>query len=336
MNIERKKVVFRADGSSEIGLGHVTRCCALAEMLKNNLDCYFYTRKTSKQIIDDIQKYFISVTQLTDNISYDEEAATWISNLNGNEIVVLDGYNFDTKYQSAIKSKGCKLVCVDDIFAYHFVADVVINHAPDILGEQYSVEPYTKLFLGTDYVLLKKCFLQQATLQKRKFNFNTSPILICLGGADPQNITMKILQEVKNIFPEKKIFMVAGAGYQFKDELQQLCESEKNISVFINISSQKLINLMESAHIAITSASTIALEYVCVKGNLFLIQTANNQTHLYKSLIEKHCAYPFKLLHEKYNSNVFIENQLKLIDGKSSERILKFFVDLVESSLQSC
>ena len=99
-----------------------------------------------------------SVFEIDDTISYKEEALRWVNALQGNEIVVLDGYNFDTVYQTEIKSKGCKLVCIDDIHAYHFVADVVINHAPDISREQYSCESYTKLYLGTEYLLLKKLF----------------------------------------------------------------------------------------------------------------------------------------------------------------------------------
>src|SRR4030095_2375161 len=102
-------------------------------------------------------------------LSYEEEAAEWTSGLKGDEIVVLDGYNFKTTYQQQIKSKGCKLVCIDDIHAYHFVADVVINHAPGIDAKQYSCEAYTQLYLGTKYVLLKKIFLDEAAVSSKIF-----------------------------------------------------------------------------------------------------------------------------------------------------------------------
>lgn len=326
--INKKKVVFRVDGNTNIGLGHVVRCCALAEMFNNYFDCYFYIRKTSKAIIDDIQKYCVSVFEMDDSVSYSEEASLFINALKGDEIVVLDGYNFNTQYQSEIKFKGCKLVCIDDIHACHFVADAIINHAPCIKKEAYSFERYTKLYLGTEYVLLKKSFLRRATSSNLAFNFDESSILICLGGADPKNITLKVLHEVRGNFPDREIFVVVGAAYSNKDSLKKYCDQHNAVSTFVNMQAEELATLMENAHIAITSASTVALEYTCIKGNLFLLMTADNQAHLYKSLIEKKCAHPFSLLRECYNSTGILQNQATLIDGNSSERLLNVFTQL--------
>ena len=324
----KKKIVFRADGNSSIGIGHVARCCALADMVNESFDCDFYIRKTSQTIIDDIQNYCTSVTEMNDAVSFDEESETWVNILQGDEIIVLDGYNFDTGYQLKIKSKGCKLVSIDDIHPYHFVADVVINHSPNILCTQYSCEPYTQLFLGPGYVLLKKIFLRKATLQKKVFDFDNSPLLVCMGGADPENKTVEIVKEVQELFPGKKIIVIVGGAYKFKDTLQAICKTGDNISLFTNIRSEEVIALMEKAHIAVMSASTVALEYLCIRGNLFLIQTAGNQSHLYTALIEKKCARPYEFLFDHYNSSDTIRNQYTLIDGKSDERILKIFADL--------
>src|SRR6266496_5009152 len=329
MNCLRKKVIIRADGNSSIGLGHVVRCCALADVLKDNFDCYFYIRKPSQSIVEEIKQYCISVFEMDETISYEQEAVTWSKELQGNEIVVLDGYNFDTTYQQKIKSKGCKLVCIDDIYAYYFVADAVINHAPGILKEQYSCESYTKLFLGTDYVLLREIFLKKAARLQQIHDLDTSPILICLGGADPQNVTLKVLDQVSRYFCNRKMFVVVGAAYSYKDSLDEYIKNNNQLHLFMNISSEELVALMEKAHIAVTSASTIALEYLCIKGNLFLLATANNQSNLYNSLIEKKCAYPFELLNDNYNSDAVIQYQYALIDGKSREHILKIFTHLI-------
>src|SRR6266496_4037655 len=272
MNCLRKKVIIRADGNSSIGLGHVVRCCALADVLKDNFDCYFYIRKPSQSIVEEIKQYCISVFEMDETISYEQEAVTWSKELQGNEIVVLDGYNFDTTYQQKIKSKGCKLVCIDDIYAYYFVADAVINHAPGIL---------------------------------------------------------KVLDQVSRYFCNRKMFVVVGAAYSYKDSLDEYIKNNNQLHLFMNISSEELVALMEKAHIAVTSASTIALEYLCNKGNLFLLATANNQSNLYNSLIEKKCAYPFELLNDNYNSDAVIQNQYALIDGKSREHILKIFTHLI-------
>ena len=206
--IDKQRVLLRADGSSKIGLGHISRCCALANMLKDNFEIYFYTRTKVSSVLDDIKSYCTNVFTLSDDISYDEEASQWVSVLDGNEIVVLDGYNFDTNYQQKIKAKGCKLVCIDDIYAYHFVADAVINHAPGIAETKYSIEPYTQLYLRCNYVLLKKIFLEEALKQHRSFNEKDSSLLICLGGADPDNITKQVFEETMQLLPGKKCDLI--------------------------------------------------------------------------------------------------------------------------------
>ena len=136
----KRKIIFRVDGGANIGMGHISRCCALADMLKDSFKIHFYTRANTEAIIENIKNYSDNVFTLSDAISYTEESSQWISVLDGNETVVLDGYNFDTNYQQQVKAKGSKLVCIDDIHAYPFVADAVINHAPGIKKERYSAD----------------------------------------------------------------------------------------------------------------------------------------------------------------------------------------------------
>src|SRR5579862_8558861 len=99
----KQKLIIRVDGGSDIGLGHISRCCALADMLKDHFEINFYTRTNSKSVINDIENYCNKVFILNNTISYKEEADNWIEFLKGDEIVVLDGYSFITYYQQKIK-----------------------------------------------------------------------------------------------------------------------------------------------------------------------------------------------------------------------------------------
>ena len=46
----RRKIIFRADGNSEIGLGHIMRCLALAEMLEGDFDMSFAIQNPDEKI----------------------------------------------------------------------------------------------------------------------------------------------------------------------------------------------------------------------------------------------------------------------------------------------
>ena len=47
----KKKVVLRADGNSKIGLGHVYRLLALAEMLKEDFECVLAMNDTDDFVL---------------------------------------------------------------------------------------------------------------------------------------------------------------------------------------------------------------------------------------------------------------------------------------------
>ncbi|MEO6830804.1 MAG: hypothetical protein ABI169_01290, partial [Chitinophagaceae bacterium] len=140
-----RKIYFRADGSNAMGVGHIYRCCALAQILESEFQCCFLLSKAAeKEIIAVVAAHFSEYQQL----NTDNEAQEVANLLTSEDIAVLDGYHFDTEYQKIIKSSGAKLVCVDDIAQYEFVADVVINHAGGINADIYSLAPDTKLYLG--------------------------------------------------------------------------------------------------------------------------------------------------------------------------------------------
>ena len=149
----RRKIYFRADANATIGYGHFVRTLALADMLKNDFDCTFFTSCPSAYQIEEMKKVCNYIT-LQEKTKFED----FINLLAGDEIVVLDNYFFTTEYQMQIKDKGCKLVCVDDMHDRHFVSDVVLN--PALLSDsQYDAEPYTILCLGLEYALLRRPFL---------------------------------------------------------------------------------------------------------------------------------------------------------------------------------
>ncbi|MDB5222992.1 MAG: Spore coat polysaccharide biosynthesis protein predicted glycosyltransferase, partial [Chitinophagaceae bacterium] len=46
----KSHILFRADGNSKIGLGHVYRCLAIAERLSEHFNCYFAIRQQSSEL----------------------------------------------------------------------------------------------------------------------------------------------------------------------------------------------------------------------------------------------------------------------------------------------
>lgn len=327
----KTKVYFRVDALSHMGRGHLVRSLALADILKEHFSCIFLSRIEDKVIAEMILSAgfeYISVPLYLDKIN----EAKWINInfLKGDEILVLDGYQFDFNYQLKLKGNAGKIVCIDDIHDTHFLADAIINHAGGIQAENYSKEKKCELFLGLDYLILRPEFFAQAhkhTTRKPQIN----KVMICLGGEDPNNETIQVLTKCEKIPGINTCHVIIGSGYKYERELKVFVEkSGLDIEVLYQLSAQEMVETMQKCDTAICSPSTVSLEYLFFKGNLFLHQIADNQKHILKYLLENKLAFPLNelgIITEKQLKKA-LENQAQIIDGKSSQRLFKIFNSL--------
>lgn len=274
-----RKIYFRVDASLDIGFGHIIRCLALADMLKDQFECIFVTRYLNEYIIKEIKKTYSSYIKL--NEGHNEHFDEFLTFISKGDIVVLDNYFYDTDYQKQIKSIDCKLICIDDMHDKHFVADVVINHGPGLTQNQFSVEHYTKLCLGLDYALLRKPFLN--IVQRKRTELKKC--LVCIGGADKYNITSKILNLLEGNQNIETVDVIIGSSFLFQTELENIKDSsKKEVKLYSGLSSNEMFDRMESADFGIFPASSICLEAISV-GLPFLVgYYAENQKELYNNL----------------------------------------------------
>ena len=247
-----KKIYFRADAGSAIGYGHFVRSLALADMLKDDFECIFVTQSPTEYQKSEVAK----VCELIEMPATDEKFGMFLEMLQGNEIVVLDNYFYGTDYQRAIKAKGCRLVCIDDMHDKHYVADVVINHALGFSVGQFSVEPYTQLCLGQSYALLRKPFLDIP----RKIQHEGNHVFICFGGADIYNLTCKCVGSIIDSGLFSEIYTIVGDAYQHRLALEQYKSRHSGLQIFSNIDSRAIADLLLQTDLAIVPASSILWE----------------------------------------------------------------------------
>lgn len=329
----KRKVFFRADGNGKIGLGHVIRSCAMADMLKGEFECHFFIRNPLPSLRQEILQTCPFINELPDDVDYITEAENWQKSLTGNEIVILDGYHFDTDYQKIIKTTVHKLVCIDDIHAYHFVADAVINHAEGLSCHDYSAEPYTDFFLGTKYAILRKEFLSSANIREED---RKEDIFISLGGADINNDTIKVLELLEKKMVHQKCHIVIGAAYQHELSLLAfLKETRLDISIHKNLSATDMLELMKMCRFGICPPSSVSYEYLTVGGELYLHMTADNQKDINKFFLNARLAFSLEdfPITDKMLQSKSRMLQRKYFDGNSGVRIRNIFGNLSSMDL---
>ena len=274
----RKKVYIRADADTQIGFGHFIRCLALADMLKEHFDCFFYTQQPTDYHIAEINK----VCTLRSLPSDDRKFQFFLDELIGSEIVVLDNYFFTSDYQKAIKDKGCKLVFFGSNDR-HYYADVVINFT-NLPEELFSKEPYTRMSLGLQWMILRDAFYQKIDSNSKPLSFS-----ICIGGTDQFCFAEKFTSYIKTIVPKAliKILTTDRIGQERIDKF-----IKDGCLIGINVSADQMAESFRDTEITLVSASSVAIEALSQGANVIAGYYVDNQINIYNTLVSEDYIWP--------------------------------------------
>lgn len=313
--IDKRKIIFRADGGHHIGMGHFIRTLALVEMLNDHFQCVYATQNPSQYQISEIERVCQSRIDLPEDDSHFD---TFLKGLQGDEIVVLDNYFFTTDYQRAIKSKGSKLVCIDDLHDKKFVADLVINYTPGIQREDYKTTSKTQFALGSKFTLLRPEFLEQA--KKHRTIASIENVLICFGGSDFNKITESTIKAIQQFTRIKNIIVVTGSAYQPSLEFQSLLESDKRVLHRSNLNSKAMLATMMEVDLAIVPASSIAFEAVCAGCKLLICKYAENQKIFHQFLVDDLNTPSFGDNSNTFQETLFVEQLQKIVGNPQNDK----------------
>jgi len=262
-----------------------------------------------------------------------DQLLAYAKSLAGNNrcVLVLDGYQFGTAYQRQVIVPEIKLVCIDDIHAYHFLANVIINHSGGIGVDKYSAEPYTKFYLGPQYALLRAAFRNRPTAGNSSDN---QKAFICLGGSDPTNSTLRVLELCLHHYPTYSFDIVIGAAYGHRRQLVKFIEtSAANVQLHNNLCDEAMADLMAASTFGITSPSTVSFEYLSVGKTLYLLQTADNQADIYDYYLKSNLAFSlldtFPLEDARQIADS-LQRRKTLFDGQMQRRYLQLFNSLLK------
>lgn len=285
---KRPLLLFRADGNSQMGLGHLYRSAALANMLKPIARCGLVNHGSPVPMLDDLQRHFEFVEQLsTDDVQDFIEAFEKKDILKDSQVVVLDGYHFTTDVQRALLAAGKRLVCIDDIHSYEFLADVIINHSPvNNLVEKYKREAHTALALGLDFALLRAPFLSVARRQHKPEK--RGHFYVSFGGSDSNNISTQLIRWLTELGYTHPIDVVLGAANVFRAAVEKAAEKYPGtVTIHQNLADEAMIDLYQKARLAFLPASTTLLEALACRVPIVTGFYVDNQVDIYHGFMEK-------------------------------------------------
>ncbi|WBX74532.1 UDP-2,4-diacetamido-2,4,6-trideoxy-beta-L-altropyranose hydrolase [Tenacibaculum pacificus] len=324
-----KKLLFRADGNSTIGLGHLYRLFALVELYKKNNDFVFITRNDSTLKVIPNNYFIDTVPKTIDLINEPEWFAT---NYKANEyIIIIDGYQFTADYQKKIKQLGYTLIYIDDIITDNQYADIVINHAEGLHKNNYSTEYYTQLALGTQYAILRPSFLEAIKNKRTIKNIDTA--FVCFGGADMYDLSYKATKALLHFSKFKEIHILLGGAYKHKF-IFELQDKNSNIHIYQNLREKEIVSIMQLCNFAIAPASTTLYELCAIQMPILSGYFVKNQLNIYNSFLKKGAIYGCNNFSEYTISN-FIDSIQEVINLKEYHLRLKSQQQLFDNKINN-
>ena len=274
---------FRADASASIGAGHVMRCIALAQALQDQgREITFVSRCDSdplKQRMRDEGFSLIPVDRICPDPSDLKNTLSILKNhiTDQKTWLVLDGYHFTPEYQKAIREEGFRLLVIDDMnHLPHYHANILLNqniHARDL---NYHCDEDTTLLLGTSYVLLRREFLKYRNF-KRQIPDRAKNVLVTLGGSDPDNVTLNVIEALKLLKDlDISVRIIIGPANPRQEFLHRSLDSVR-FAAEVLVNPNNMPELMAWADIAISAGGSTCWELAFMGVPIIALILTDNQ-----------------------------------------------------------
>jgi UDP-2,4-diacetamido-2,4,6-trideoxy-beta-L-altropyranose hydrolase len=284
------RLVIRADASVRAGIGHVMRCLALAQAWRDaGGQALFVMSQPPPAIQDRLCSERIEVTSLPLRTGQAEEVR-WLSEAASRhraEWVVVDGYQFGADYQRALKDAGLKILFLDDYgHSEHYCADLVLNQNAHAQEDFYRNRAAgTRLLLGPRYALLRREFLGCKSW-KRAITPVGRKVLVTLGGSDPDNVTLRVIEALRLLRIEglSATVVVGGANPHMKSLAEAVSDRGGIIRLVQN--APNMPELMAWADLAVAGAGSTCWEMSLLGLPSLLVDQAENQVPIAHKLDE--------------------------------------------------
>jgi UDP-2,4-diacetamido-2,4,6-trideoxy-beta-L-altropyranose hydrolase len=255
-------ILIRADSSSQIGLGHIMRDLVLAQQYPNDT-ITFACQDLIGNIIDTIP-YNVHILYS----DTPEELIKYIVSHNIN-IVVFDHYGINAAYEKQIKEQtGVTILSLDDTYQPHH-CDILFN--PNVYAQK---ERYASLVpKHCDVQCADPLIREEFKWAKQKPKPLTDAIFVSMGGSDPMNLSMQILNALP---PDTQVNLVTTSSNPHMEMLMRYSYEHPNIRLHVN--SSNIAELMNESAFAIITPSSIAHEVMFMELPFIAIQSADNQS----------------------------------------------------------
>lgn len=351
-----KRILLRADADSMIGNGHWMRMLALGQAWRDRGGrAMLVTRSSSRSLWDRARREKIEVVELCEGSAEQEiQKLKLLAHSNSVDFIVVDGYQFDTDYQLAMRRISKGLMIVDDCrHLSRYAADLVLNQNIGIEPADYQAcAAGAKILAGLSFCLLRREFRKavppriHVTNHRRHQQSLPQKVLVTLGGADPDNISSQAIRAMESLHDlNLNVRLIVGNNNPHRHQLLSFQASNPQLEILFDV--EDMASQYRWAELAVVAGGSTNWELCSFEVPRVVIVLAENQRQIAQRLDEagvainlgpSHLLSPEKLAEEIRRlicdpnlRQSQTEKCRRLIDGQGAIRVVDEILNFLSS-----
>lgn len=293
------RVIFRADASSRIGAGHVSRCLALADELAGHGACVeFLCRDLPGHGGMSLARSGHGVRWLPPMpdwgdtaVDVQEEDARACTTLLRGEVpadwLIVDHYGLDVRWERMMASHARHLMVIDDLANRDHDCDILLDHN-FVAGyaQRYAARVPSRchLLLGPRHALFRPEF---DAVRGHRAPPSSPPwrLLVSFGGSDPTGETEKTLHGLLGLARQDlAIDVIVGEQNTRLEAIRALAAGLPG--AVVHVQPGNMAEIVVAAHLAIGACGVSALERCYLGVPQLVIVVVDNQVASAAALAE--------------------------------------------------
>jgi spore coat polysaccharide biosynthesis predicted glycosyltransferase SpsG/CMP-N-acetylneuraminic acid synthetase len=253
--LNQPRVLFRVDGGSRMGMGHIYRSLAIAEALRalSRAEIAFLMSGAPEH-----EQGLIAVSRAgyALRVARDGSLATCLEHVRDFSPAVLinDLPALDAAYLTALSRLGATTVnlvdALDDLETTEHYAQVIVSVMKD---DRQTPEDF---YGGPAYAILREHFRGR----EKKVRARAELVLLSFGGSDPLGLTLKAARALQPLDPSVEVVAVAGPAFSYRREFEALVEELPRKVPLINEAGGHIADLMLEADLVVGSGGMSVYE----------------------------------------------------------------------------
>ncbi len=273
------RVLIRADGGADLGMGHLVRCAALAGALRAaGVEVAFLTRARGEG-----STYLGRLGLETRSLDLEQsgspaDVAGCLDATKGAEVLVVDHYRWTPEGFGRFRDEAeCALAAVDDLGDRDLsAADLIVNQNAAPGAGLYDCGPERTCLLGPSYALLRPEIVSRREAGRPP---NNPPrVLLTMGGADRPGGTEWALDALEAAASRFEIALVIGGANRRRAALEdRAARATRPVTVHVGLSASDMADLMTACDLAVTATGSTVWELCCLGVPIVGVVIADNQ-----------------------------------------------------------